>query len=254
MNCEQFQDVMLDLARDAGEDGCDAALDAATVKDALEHIEVCGTCDELLEEAEAITASLREIASRHSSDVAPNRVEKALLRTLDVRRSVAAHAALRRRLLIGSVAGVAAMALMAISLAWNGGTSSSRVALGQAFGQVFGRVFEKASPRASQKATGPELQTESAALLADNSAGDLGGMGFGDDDKIPNSFVPLSQTFDPASVDDDTVVRVVLSRAALGHFGLHVDSEVADRADDQVVADLILTNDGTPQAIRVVGW
>jgi hypothetical protein len=254
MNCEQFQNVMLDLARDAGEDGYGAALDPATVKDALEHTEVCGTCDELLEEAEAITASLREIAVRHSSDVAPSRVEKALLRTLDVRRSLAAHTALRRRLFIGSVAGVAAMALMAISLAWNGGTSSSRPVLGRAFGQVFGRIFEKVSPGQSQKAAGPEVQTGSEALLAENSAGDSGGMGFGDDDKIPNSFVPLSQTFDPASVDDDTVVRVVLSRAALGHFGLNVDSVTKDHEEDQVVADLVLTNDGTPQAIRVVGW
>lgn len=250
MNCEQFQNVMLDLARDAGEDGYGAALDPATVKDALEHTEVCGTCDELLEEAEAITASLREIAVRHSSDVAPSRVEKALLRTLDVRRSLAVHTALRRRLFIGSVAGVAAMALMAVSLAWNGGTASSRPVLGQ----VFGRIFEKVSPGQSQKAAGPEVQTGSEALLAENSAGDSGGMGFGDDDKIPNSFVPLSQTFDPASVDDDTVVRVVLSRAALGHFGLHVDSVATDQEEDQVVADLVLTNDGTPQAIRVVGW
>jgi hypothetical protein len=126
--------------------------------------------------------------------------------------------------------------------------------LGRTFGQVFGRIFEKVSPGQPQKAAGPEVQTGSEALLAENSAGDSGGMGFGDDDKIPNSFVPLSQTFDPASVDDDTVVRVVLSRAALGHFGLHVDSVATDHEEDQVVADLVLTNDGTPQAIRVVGW
>jgi hypothetical protein len=86
--------------------------------------------------------------------------------------------------------------------------------------------------------------------FAESQAGWLSG--FGDDEQVAGSFVPLSQTFDPASVDDDTVVRVVLPRAALDGFGLHLADQAKDQAD--VVADLIVTHDGTPQAIRVVGW
>jgi hypothetical protein len=98
MNCEQFQNVMLDLARDAGDEGREETLDAATVKDALEHADTCRACDELLEEAEAISLALRELAVRHSSDQAPARVETALLRRLELRRALAMRRAWRLRL------------------------------------------------------------------------------------------------------------------------------------------------------------
>ena len=67
---------------------------------------------------------------------------------------------------------------------------------------------------------------------------------------LTGAFVPLSETFDPSSLADASVVRVVLSRSALDSFGLHL----GQAEDAQVVADLIVTNDGTPQAIHVVSW
>jgi hypothetical protein len=241
MNCEQFKNVMLDLARDAGEEGCEGSLDAATVRDALEHADTCRACDELLEEAEAISLALRELAVRHSSEQAPARVENALLHKLELRRALAMHTASRRRLFIGSVAGAAAAALLAITLLWHGGTPVS-----------------SSLPGAAQSAiqTPPALVSENSggasvdSKFAESQAGWLSG--FGDDEQVAGSFVPLSQTFDPGSVDDDTVVRVVLPRAALDSFGLHLADQAKDQAD--VVADLIVTHDGTPQAIRVVGW
>ena len=53
MNCEQFRAVLPDLARDVTAGGRDELLDAAAVKEALEHADACPACDELLEEAEA---------------------------------------------------------------------------------------------------------------------------------------------------------------------------------------------------------
>jgi hypothetical protein len=240
MNCEQFQNVMLDLARDAGDEGREETLDAATVKDALEHADTCRACDELLEEAEGISLVLRELAVRHSADQAPARVETALLRRLELRRALAMRSTWRRRLVIGSVAGVAATALLAISLLWHGGMPASRPAQNA--------LPASAAAQAQANLDGASGNSE----FAESQAGWLSG--FGDDEKSAGSFVPLSQTFDPASVDDDTVVRVVLSRAALDSFGLHLAADSKIQAGSQVVADLIVTNDGTPQAIRVVGW
>jgi ferric-dicitrate binding protein FerR (iron transport regulator) len=240
MNCEQFQNVMLDLARDAGEEGCEEMLDAATVKDALEHADTCGTCDELLEEAEAVSLALRELAVRHSSEQAPARVESALLHRLELRRALAMRSAWRRRSVIGSVSGVAAAALLAITLLWHGGVPGSRPA-------------QNALPASSAVEAPANVDGGSGnSEFAESQAGWLSG--FGDDEKSAGSFVPLSQTFDSASMDDDTVVRVVLSRAALDSFGLHLAADAKIQAGSQVVADLIVTNDGTPQAIRVVGW
>jgi hypothetical protein len=232
MNCEQFRALLPDLARDVTAGGRDELLDAAAVKDALEHADACRACDELLEEAESVTAALRSMARADSERQAPARVEKNLLRVLEVRRSLAMHSSYRRRFVLAGAAGTAAVALLGISLVW----------------------------RAGVPAAGPELSgtpansagSEMAPVLSSSARpGDQSDWlsGFGDEEKPTNSFVPLSQTFDPASVDDDTVVRVVLSRAALDKFGLHMESG----GSDQVVADLILTNDGTPQAIRVVG-
>ncbi len=219
MNCEQFRELLPDLARDVTAGGRDELLDAGAVKEALEHADACGSCDELLEEAESVTSSLRAMAAADSERQAPARVEKNLLRVLEVRRSLAMHSSYQRRFMLAGAAGVAAIALLAISLVWRAGT--------------------------------PAVVPTAPALSASATPADQSGWlsGFGDEEKTTNSFVPLSQTFDPASVDDDTVVRVVLSRAALDKFGLHMESG----GSDQVVADLIVTNDGTPQAIRVVG-
>ena len=219
MNCEQFRELLPDLARDVTAGGRDELLDAGAVKQALEHADACGSCDELLEEAESVTSSLRALAAADSERQAPARVEKNLLRVLEVRRSLAIHSSYQRRFTLAGAAGVAAIALLAISLVWRAGI--------------------------------PAVVPTAPALSASATPADQSGWlsGFGDEEKTTNSFVPLSQTFDPASVDDDTVVRVVLSRAALDKFGLHMESG----GSDQVVADLIVTNDGTPQAIRVVG-
>ena len=247
MNCEQFRSVMLDLVRDADEPGSGERLGAETLKEALEHADGCRACDDLLEEAEAITASLREIAAEHAVEQASSRVEKTLLRALAVRRTLAAHSALRRRIMLGAAASVAAMVLMAIPVIWH-------------------RVAPVAHVSRTPQSTSGPLGKDSVASPAIVASGSVGGSrtlgesqaawlsGFGDDEKITNSFVPLSQTFDPELADDDTVVRVVLSRAALDSFGLHLDQANDSKAGDQVVADLIVTNDGTPQAIRVVGW
>jgi hypothetical protein len=138
------------------------------------------------------------------------------------------------------VSGVAAAALLAISLLWHSGMPASRPS-------------QNALPAPSAAQAPANVDAGSGnSEFAESQAGWLSG--FGDDEKSAGSFVPLSQTFDPASVDDDTVVRVVLSRAALDSFGLHLADDAKIQAGSQVVADLIVTNDGTPQAIRVVGW
>ena len=59
------------------------------------------------------------------------------------------------------------------------------------------------------------------------------------------SFVPLPYADDPSALDEGTVVRVEMPRAALASFGLPV---AAMESDGTVRADLIVSADGTPQA------
>ncbi|HKV04941.1 MAG TPA: hypothetical protein VJO53_07530 [Candidatus Acidoferrales bacterium] len=60
-------------------------------------------------------------------------------------------------------------------------------------------------------------------------------------------FIRLPYTDDPGALADDAVVRVVLTPAALASLGLPVIG-----GEGSVQADLALSEDGTPQAIRLV--
>jgi hypothetical protein len=62
-------------------------------------------------------------------------------------------------------------------------------------------------------------------------------------------YVPLPYADDPQLLEGGSVVRVTLARSALESYGLPVD---AMGTGDRVTADMILSEDGTPQAIRLV--
>ena len=67
------------------------------------------------------------------------------------------------------------------------------------------------------------------------------------EDEGAGSFVPLTKSFDPASLDGGAVVRVEMSPNALQQFGLS-----STRGNGNVLADMVVASDGTPQAIRLV--
>jgi hypothetical protein len=71
---------------------------------------------------------------------------------------------------------------------------------------------------------------------------------FEDEDDAAGSFVPLTKSFDPTTLDGGAVVRVEMSRTALQQFGL----SPSQNNDKPVLADMVVTSDGTPQAIRLV--
>jgi len=71
------------------------------------------------------------------------------------------------------------------------------------------------------------------ALSAEASAGEF--------TLLPDGF--------PATTDDAAVVRVRMQRGALGAFGLPVNEE---RAGDVILVDLLVGDDGLPQAVKLV--
>ena len=61
--------------------------------------------------------------------------------------------------------------------------------------------------------------------------------------------MPVPYADDPAALEGGAIVRVTLPRSALRSFGLPVtESDGTER----VFADLLVSEDGTPQAIRLV--
>ena len=75
MSCEDFEDDVVDLARDEELGDTERA-------EALAHVEACLRCAARLDDERAVTSGLRAFAARTAGAEAPPRVEAALLRAL----------------------------------------------------------------------------------------------------------------------------------------------------------------------------
>jgi hypothetical protein len=226
MNCDEFHALAQALARDE-------VLDVATLEGALGHADSCDSCDALLEEAESLSNDLRALAARHAADAARVRAEKALLLAFRKRQDTSAHTSHLRRWSAG-IAGVAAAIVLVTVLA--GRPKPLSHSPGAATTKQLGLPDGSLESRSRASAGAAPQQSSPTATVADDESAD--------------AFVPLSGTYDLASLNEDAIVRVVLSGEDLESLGL----PVGDSGDEQVVADLIIANDGTPQAIRVVSW
>ncbi|HKN60813.1 MAG TPA: hypothetical protein VJW93_06530, partial [Candidatus Acidoferrales bacterium] len=84
---------------------------------------------------------------------------------------------------------------------------------------------------------------EQYALESDPQLNELAGSEDG------TAFVSLPYADDATSLEGGAVVRVVMPRSALASLGLPVSGAVGT---DAIPAELIVSEDGTPQAIRLV--
>jgi hypothetical protein len=231
MNCEQFQSVVQDLARNEW-------LDVATTKDALEHADACSACDELLQEAEALTAGLHALAALDSSEQASGQVERKVLDAFSRKKSAALRRSNLRIATVAALSCAAALALFALLLLHRGRPWSAP---------------QGARPAAPSAPTANATNGRQQAFVVES-----GGLGtapsdalsaFEEEDDAAGAFVPLTKSFDPASLDGGAVVRVEMSRTALQQFGL----SPSQNNNQPVLADMVVTGDGRPQAIRLVG-
>ena len=219
MNCAEFRNLIHDLARE------DTPADVA-LHDTLAHAESCPACDALLREAEQLTADLRLLAIRHNSESAPERVETALLRAFRERHSPAPRLRKVGGWLAVSAVGLAAAALFAVLLTGYPDRTSPESPLAP---QAAPRETNRPSPREMWADYALEGETAEEAAAA---------------------YIPLAAEFDPSWLEGGAIVRVVLSRPALESLGVPVNAG----SDGRMLADMVVSNDGTPEAIRIVDW
>jgi len=184
---------------------------------ALAHAESCSRCAQLLTETEALNLALSALAVQEADQHAPPRLAGVLVQ--EFRREKAAAAGHRVRWQVAAL-GIAAAALAAVGLSMYQRSVKPGVVAEQ--------------PSASS-------QPAPAAGAADQS--NLAEAEDGSD------FVPLPYGADPAAAEEGAVVRVELSRAALASLGVSLTSM---ESEGPVLADLVVSEDGTPQAIRLV--
>jgi hypothetical protein len=239
VDCQQFAEVLHELDR-PGTPG------AALREGALAHAEMCSRCGALVTEAESLDFALGHIAQESAELQAPPKIEAAVLREFRREKSVASSRSLRWQL---AALGIAAAALISLALSFHRPQIVTPVKTPSAIASV-------SAPPSST----PTLPAAPAATLAANSnvvpktahAPALAEKTSASDSELSEyatAYVPLPYADDPSGLEGGTVVRVVLPRAALVSYGLPVEGM---GVSDQVTADMVVSEDGTPQAIRLV--
>jgi len=234
MKCEEFEAIGLDAERDASLSEVERAA-------AREHASKCSRCAALQDSWQAAHVELRALAEATRSAETPPRVEmrlrqefRAQYRTSKARRAglIAAWTLAAAAVLVGVVSWrnwrksqkeEAAMHLNAPQ-----GVSAHPVRDDGGAAKKELLALEATNPREQN----PVANGESGTLLAGN---DL------------NDFTLLPGVL-PLDTDDTAILRVRMQRGALGALGLPVNEE---RAGEWIQVDLLVGNDGLPQAVRL---
>jgi hypothetical protein len=239
MDCAQFEEIVHELDR-PGTRG------AQLREVALNHAESCGRCGVLLTETESLDFALVKLADESGRSVAPARLEVGLLQEFRRTNAISAKRRVQRQVAAIGVAAALFLAL-GISLRHRAMTSTTPESIAQvAANTPANRPDGAVNDAASGPTTGTELQTQGqpgasseTAAIADDSDGT----------EVAQEFTPLPYADDPSMQEGGAVVRVILSRAALASFGV----SVTDAGNsEQFPADLVVSADGTPEAIRLV--
>jgi hypothetical protein len=212
MNCEQVEAIVLDLDR---EDGA-VSLDRAA---AVAHVSHCPRCAALQESWQAAREELRLLSEETLEARAPGRVEMRLRQEFRMRhRAMVA----RRAAVVAAWALASAAVLVGAISSWN---------------WLQARHSETAkhsiAPANALSATDAATQSQSADTL---SGGDDSG-----------EFTPLPGTT-LEETEDSSIFHVRMQRGSLGALGLPVNEA---RAGEWIQVDLLVGNDGLPQAVRL---
>ncbi|MFY9531990.1 MAG: hypothetical protein WBC04_04850 [Candidatus Acidiferrales bacterium] len=246
MNCEEFEQIVDDVARGNGV--------VSPWQSGLAHAQGCARCAALLEETRTLHATLRGLAANDSERMAPGYLEMSLRHSFRRNRIVVAH---RRRFrswaATGGVLAAAAVVLLAVILSLRHGvTAPVRVANqdSQASGAVTPPAVKPAAPVESTPASGVRAAT--AVALATTHAAPRQKARTSDGDWVAEwatEFVQLPDADDLVPLESGSIVRVTMTPSALVSFGFPVS---ADQANTQLAADLLVDQAGMPRAIRLV--
>ena len=216
MNCEQVEAIVLDLGRDTDADPLERAA-------AVAHLSHCSRCAALQESWETAREELRALGEETLEARAPARVEMRLLQEFRTRH---------RTMVVRRTAVVAAWALAAAAILVG--------AVGTWNWQQLRHLEEEKQKLVAQI----PLETTGTAAQNQGSANPSAGFSSADDS---GEFTPLpGTTLD--ETDEAAILRVRMQRGSLGVLGLPVNEE---RAGEWIQVDLLVGNDGLPQAVRL---
>ncbi len=232
MNCEQFESIGLDLDRASAID-----IDATDRIAAIDHANACARCAALQDSWRDARLELQALRDVTSDAGAPLRVEMRLRQEFFART----RAQKARRFAIASAWVLASAAMLVVGMNWwNWHITNENISLNSTNTAANTNASASANKVSS---TTPSLvpsyidnyPTEPAnesTLVAANDAEDF--------TLLPGSMAQ--------EAGDGSVVRVRMQRGALGDLGLPVNEE---RANEWIQVDLLVGQDGQPQAVRL---
>jgi len=247
MKCEEFEAAGLGLDRESVDmddlRGDRRGVDPIEFAAALEHVNSCARCAALQESWQEAQLELRALREATQNVGAPLRVEMRLRQEFWAKRR-----AMKARTVAVVTSWILATATLLVigTVWWNWHIAQENISLQSA------SVPAKISPAARPSLVGnPNL---AAAATGDGSASIPAS---GQSDAASYATLVAAQyaedfTLLPGSMPQETgdgaVVRVRLQRGALGALGLSINEE---RASDWIQVDLLVGQDGQPQAVRL---
>jgi len=228
MTCEEFEAIGLDAERDA-------SLSEAERVAAREHGSRCSRCAALQDSWQAAGAELRAFAEDTAMAETPARVEMRLRQEFRTQ-----HVTLKvRRAAVVTAWALAAAAVLIGAVSWRNWRKEET-------------ANHLTSPQSAMKPpadnsnvmTNHERPVQSAEAVRQSDAAEAGTL-TADNEMSGFTFLPGAFA---ADTDDAEILRVRMQRGALGALGLPVNEE---RAGDWIQVDLLVGNDGLPEAVRL---
>lgn len=217
MNCEQVEAILLDLERDE-------TLDSLEKAAAVAHVSRCPRCAALQESWQAAREELLRLGEETLEAAAPARVEMRLRQEFRTRHRTMA---MRHGAMVAAWA-LAAAALIVGAVSWSNWEQSRR------------------SDVAKQSLATPNTAPASDTATGQSEASDNLSAGLSSGDDL-GDFTPLPGTV-PDVTEQAEILRVRMQRGSLGALGLPVNEQ---RAGDWIQVDLLVGNDGLPEAVRL---
>ena len=257
MNCQNFENVVNDLARHQ-------IMEAAVRDLALRHTDDCDSCSARLRAEQALTNNLKdlsaELRSLHSAG-APSGLEARLLAEFR-NHSSAVRVASQVNRNYGVYATIAALFIIVLGIvavrSLNFGTANIPVNTAQQAKPPMEEnigAAETSDTAVSIAPTSRPLEV-SRRPRRKNAAGRIVPAGnrqsltaSNRDSEIATEFFPVGYSSNLSVQDGGQVVRVEMPRSAMARFGVPVNM---DRYDEKVKADVLVGSDGLARAIRFV--
>jgi hypothetical protein len=268
MNCEKFQTIAPELAREQMMEAADRAA-------ALQHAGACRSCATVLKDERSLTAGFNALRAEAKEIAAPSSMEAKMMAAFRERQQAKPITSIRtRRANVRYwAAAIAAMVILTLGFfvlrarfADNKTTQVAGTDPKPAVENVTRASAITATPVDPVRAPtipakqGPRKNTSRfvAVKHAPRPTTAIGNTTAAVADNRPTSqqtgevatgFFPIGYTTTPNLQEGGQLLRVELPRAAVARFGLPVNME---RAGERVKADVLVGADGLPQAIRFV--